>query len=62
MPKGEREFEYVDSGELHLGGASYIVLAYYIHLEFYLCDILLLMHSCVCFHAYYSIYEIVLSM
>ena len=55
-------FEYVVSGELHLGGASYIVLAYYIHLEFYLCDTLLLLHSCVYFHAYYSIYVIVLSM
>ena len=34
-PKG-RGFEYVD-----LGGASYLVLAYYIHLESYLCDTLL---------------------
>ena len=61
MPKGERVFEYVVSRGATFRGASYLVLVYYIHLEFYLCDTLLLMHSCVYFHAYYYIYVIVLS-
>ena len=39
------DYLYV-TGERHLGGASYLLLAYYIHLEFYLCDTL-------CIHAYY---------
>ena len=40
-----RGFEYVD-----LGGASYLVLVSYIHLEFYLCDTLILL----CIHVLLS--------
>ena len=36
------DYLYV-TGERHLGGASYLLLAYFIHLEFHLCDTLLLL-------------------